>query len=61
MPERVSYRGVSFLKFLLSREDDVETYCQRRREKRRPPRLEIYPKGFPPVYGKANGNTDIKE
>jgi predicted RecB family nuclease len=57
------YRGVSFLKFLLSREDDVEAYCQRRRKKMRPPRLEIYPKGFPPKYRKPHcddkgGNGD---
>ena len=29
------YRGVSFLKFLLSRESDVEAYCQRRQKKTR--------------------------
>jgi hypothetical protein len=46
------YRGVSFLKFLLSREEDVETFCQRRRRKQRPPRLEVYPAGFPRMYRK---------
>jgi predicted RecB family nuclease len=40
------YRGVSFLKFLLSGEQDVEAYCQQRRRKRAPARLEVYPKGF---------------
>jgi predicted RecB family nuclease len=44
------YRGVSFLKFLLSQEDDVESYCQRGRRKRRPVMLEVYPKGFPRMY-----------
>jgi serine/threonine protein phosphatase 1 len=44
------YRGVSFLKFLLSQEEDVETYCQRGRKKKRPIRLEVYPKGFPRMY-----------
>ena len=44
------YRGVSFLKFLLSREDDVEAYCQQGRKKERPARLEVYPEGFPRAY-----------
>jgi predicted RecB family nuclease len=42
------YRGVSFLKFLLSEEDDVAVFCQRGRRRKRRPRLEIYPNGFPP-------------
>ena len=46
------YRGVSFLRFLLSGEDDVETYCQRGRRKKRPPGLGVYPKGFPRMYSK---------
>jgi hypothetical protein len=41
------YRGVSFLKFLLSGEDDVEIYCQRKRRQKREPDLEVYPEGFP--------------
>jgi hypothetical protein len=40
------YRGVSFLKFLLSGEQDVESFCQATRTKRQQPRLEVYPKGF---------------
>ena len=40
------YRGVSFLKFLLSQEEDVEAYCRRRRKKKPPPTLEVYPEGF---------------
>ena len=44
------YRGVSFLKFLLSREDDIDAYCQGRRRKKGPPRLEVYPNGFPRRY-----------
>jgi predicted RecB family nuclease len=40
------YRGVSFLKFLLSEEKDVEEYCQQRGKKKRHPRLEVYPKCF---------------
>ena len=44
------YRGVSFLKFLLSREEDVEAYCQRDAKKKQPPALEVYPEGFPGTY-----------
>jgi predicted RecB family nuclease len=54
------YRGVSFLKFLLSREDDVETFCQRKRKKRRPPPLEIYPKGFPRGYNRQKPEKSTK-
>jgi predicted RecB family nuclease len=57
------YRGVSFLKFLLSREDDVEAYCQRKRQKRRVSHLEVYPKDFPRKYdhkqeGKGKGSAE---
>src|SRR5262249_36298657 len=36
------YRGISFLKFLLSGEDDVEAYCRRNR-KNKPPCIQSYP------------------
>src|SRR5262249_58405953 len=36
------YRAVSFLKFLLSGEDDVEAYCRRNR-KNKPPCIQSYP------------------
>jgi hypothetical protein len=54
------YRGVSFLRFLLSREDDVETYCQRKLKRRYSSRLDVYPKGFPPLYRKAKPNASTK-
>jgi hypothetical protein len=44
------YKGVSFLKFLLSREKDVDAFCQGRRGKRRSPVIEVYPRGFMPPY-----------
>jgi predicted RecB family nuclease len=44
------YRGVSFLKFLLSRESDVEAYCQRGQKKTHSHALEVYPPGFPRMY-----------
>jgi hypothetical protein len=39
------YKDVSFLKFLLSKEQDVDAFCQGQRRKRRSPVIEIYPKG----------------
>jgi predicted RecB family nuclease len=40
------YRGVNFLKFLLSQEEDVEAYCLRGRRKNPPSTLETYPDNF---------------
>jgi predicted RecB family nuclease len=39
------YKGVSFLKFLLSRERDIDAFCQRPQRRRRSPAIETYPKG----------------
>jgi hypothetical protein len=39
------YKGISFLKFLLSRERDMDAFCQKPRRRRRLPSIEIYPKG----------------
>jgi hypothetical protein len=39
------YRGVSFLKFLLSGERDVDAFCEHPRRKRQRPLIEVYPKG----------------
>jgi hypothetical protein len=39
------YKGISFLKFLLSKERDIEAFCQRPRRRRRTPIIEVYPKG----------------
>jgi predicted RecB family nuclease len=39
------YRGVSFLKYLLSGERDVDAFCEHPRRKRRRPQIEVYPSG----------------
>jgi predicted RecB family nuclease len=52
------YRGVSFLKFLLSGEKDVEVFCRRGRKKKRPARVDIYPKGFPRQYRRERLRPD---
>jgi len=41
-------RDMSFLKFLLSREHDMDAYAAGRRRRKRAPGIEIYPKGFLP-------------
>jgi Transposase IS66 family len=40
------YKGVSFLKFLLSRGRNVDAFCQNPRRRRPSPSIEIYPKGI---------------
>ena len=62
------YKGVSFLRFLLSKEREVAVFCQRQQQ--RPPRssIELYPEGFvPPHFSNKHkkrsrddhGNTEI--
>jgi hypothetical protein len=46
-------RGVSFLEFLLSREEDVAAFCVRRRTEKEPPALEVYPDGFSRTHRKT--------
>jgi hypothetical protein len=48
------YRGVSFLNFLLSQEEDVEAYCLRGRRKKPPSTLEVYPDNFSITHLKWN-------
>jgi len=50
------FRGVSFLKFLLSQEEDVETYCRQGRKQKPTVGLEIYPPGF--TRGGRRGKAD---
>jgi predicted RecB family nuclease len=47
------YRGVSFLKFLLSREEDVGTFCEIRRNSNKPPAIEVYPDSFSRTHRKV--------
>jgi hypothetical protein len=56
------YKSVSFLKFLLSRDQDVDIFCQGRRRKRRSPAIEVYPKGVvrPDFAGAKKGATEPK-
>jgi hypothetical protein len=44
------YRDISFLKFLLSRERDIDAFGIEGRARRRRPVIEVYPKGFIPLH-----------
>jgi hypothetical protein len=43
------YRGISFLKYLLSRERNIDAFVSRRHA-RQNPTIEVYPKGFYPFH-----------
>jgi predicted RecB family nuclease len=59
------YRGVSFLKFLLSRETDMDAFCERPGRRRERPLIEVYPEGMvrpdfgPPKLQKLHGEWDL--
>jgi predicted RecB family nuclease len=50
-----NYKGVSFLKFLLSKQQDVDAFCQRKEQRRRPS-IELYPEGFVPPHFTSKRN-----
>jgi uncharacterized protein (TIGR03067 family) len=55
------YKGISFLKFLLSRERDMDAFCQGR-GRRRLPAIEVYPKGFGrPGFGPSRADVAREE
>ena len=56
------YRGLSFLKFLLSKGRDLDAFAHRRRRKRRPPVIEIYPRGVGrPDFGPTRAEAAHEE
>ena len=44
------YKGVSFLKFLLSKELDIDKFEQRKQQRRQLSSIELYPEGFVPPH-----------
>jgi hypothetical protein len=50
------YRGVNFLEFLLSQEEDVEGFCRRGRRRTPPPTIEVYPEGYSRMGRKIRKN-----
>jgi predicted RecB family nuclease len=52
------YKGISFLKFLLSKEQDLDAFCQGHQQRRQLPLLETYPAGVVrPDFGGCNRGT----
>jgi hypothetical protein len=58
--ETCRYKGVDFLKFLLSRERDINTFCEARGNTTRRDTVELYPQGFPCRY-KSRARGEDKE
>jgi len=54
------YKGVSFLKFLLSREKDVDVFCEVKRIKRPSPTIENYPEGLISSYFRKRQEAKMK-
>jgi hypothetical protein len=52
------YKGVSFLKFMLSRETDIDVFFESGRKRKPLPTVELYPEGFPsPQSGRKRLET----
>src|SRR5262249_57904885 len=54
------YKGVSFYRFLLSREQDIDAFCRGRRTIRQAPAIEVYPPGFVPSFLAARRNPKVR-
>jgi len=55
------YKGVSFLKFLRSRETDVDVFCEGKRTKLQSPTIEVYPEGINPSYFRNREKTRLQK
>jgi hypothetical protein len=53
------YKGVEFLKFLLSKERDIDVFARRRQQRRPLSDIELYPEGFVPQH-LANKRNKMK-
>jgi hypothetical protein len=49
------YKGISFLRFLLSRDKDLSEFCSGTRGRRSASPDDVYPGGYPRLYRKATG------
>ncbi len=54
------YKGINFLKFLLSKERDIDVFAGGRRAKRSYT-VELYPKGFTPQITSRSGQKVAEE
>jgi hypothetical protein len=48
------YKGISFLKFLLSRERSIDEFYARGPKQRKMPPVDVYPEGYPKIYRQAS-------
>ncbi len=56
------YQGVSFLKFLLSKVQDVDVFCRRTQRRRQRSSVELYPKEFvPPHLANSHKRKSLQE
>jgi hypothetical protein len=44
------FKVINFIKFLLSKERDIDAFCARKRTRRRHQDIELYPKGYTPAH-----------
>jgi hypothetical protein len=52
-------QGGQLPKFLLSRERNVDAFCDSNRSKRRPPAIELYPKGYIPPHFRNRERSNV--
>ena len=55
------YKGVSFLRFMLSKQRLLLHPFKRKSRKSRQMKVEVYPKGFTPLFATASGSSDVPE
>jgi Transposase IS66 family len=55
------YKGVSFLKFMLSRQTDLDLFSEGKHAKQSSAGIQVYPKGFIPPHTCERRKTKIKE
>jgi hypothetical protein len=53
------YKGISFLKFLLSRERDLDMFSESKGPRKCPPAVQVYPKGFTPPNFVKRGKQNL--
>jgi hypothetical protein len=60
------YKQINFLRFMLSREHDIDAFAQHSKVERRTRKIELYPKGFPnrkrkPLRRSNKGTEDLAD
>jgi hypothetical protein len=55
------FKGVSFLKFMLSRDKDMDVFCDGKRKKKRLPTAEVYPEGYLSFTERTKERAKVKK